>query len=326
MCSHHKSEFIIEKNNKFICLVNKFIPTEINHIFNEVNYFLLHSKNPHDAYFQLVRLSDAKVFATLVFLMRDDDVYVSPLKGTFGGISAHQKVEFNILESFIQQSVAYLLHKKPKGLNIKLAPASHSSSIFSISCNVLMRLGFSTSSKDLNYDLRVDERTYLEHIDYGNVKRIKKCLREGLQAFEIEPDRFEEAYRVIAINRERRGYQVSMTYDQIQEMVLTFPGKIVCFGVSSDVEKKKLVASSICILINTKVLYVFYWGDIAEMETLSPIALLASHIYEYMQKNNYEIFDVGTSSIQSEPIYGLINFKRNVGFSESLKLNLEYKG
>ena len=131
---------------------------------------------------------------------------------------------------------------------------------------------------------------------------------------------------MIALNRARRGYQVSMTYDQIQEMVLTFPSKIVCFGVSSDAEKKKLVASSICILINTRILYVFYWGDVAEMETLSPIALLASEIYEYMQKNNYEIFDVGTSSINGEPIYGLINFKRNLGFSESLKLNIEYKG
>ena len=326
MSSHDQSEFIIETNNKFICYINKFISTDINHIFNEASYFSLHSKNPQDSYIQLVRISDAKVFATLVFFIRDDDVYVSPLKGTFGGISAHQKVEFNVLESFIRQSVAYLLLKNPKSLNIKLAPSSHNPSIFSLSCNVLLRLGFSISSKDLNYDLSVDERPYLDRIDYGNVKRIKKCLREGLQAFELEPDRFEEAYKVIALNRARRGYPVSMTYDQIQEMVLAFPGRIVCFGIFSDTDKKNLVASSICILINTRVLYVFYWGDVAEMETLSPIALLASHIYEYMQKNAYEIFDLGTSTIHGEPIYGLINFKRNLGFSESLKLTLEYKG
>jgi hypothetical protein len=266
------------------------------------------------------------VFATLAFYLRGNGAYVSPLKGTFGGISVHQKVEFKVLEGFIQQSVAYLLLKGAKSLSIKLAPSSHGPEVFSVTCNVLLRLGFLVESKELNYDLRVNERSYLERIDYGNVKRIKKCLREGFHAFELETSRFEEASEVIALNRLRRGYPISMTYDQIQEMVLTFPGRIVCFGIASDATKKKLVASSVCILINSKILYVFYWGDIAEMETLSPVAMLASHIYEYMQKNDYEMLDVGTSTINGEPVYGLVNFKRSLGFSESLKLTLEYKG
>jgi lipid II:glycine glycyltransferase (peptidoglycan interpeptide bridge formation enzyme) len=116
-----------------------------------------------------------------------------------------------------------------------------------------------------------------------------------------------------------------MDLPSFMAMADKFTDKIHCFAVYSP-SSSSMIASSICISINSDVLYVFYWGDVQNDNSYSPITFLASYIYDYAKENLYKVIDVGTSSINSEPIYGLINFKRNLGFKESLKLTLEFLG
>ena len=109
-----------------------------------------------------------------------------------------------------------------------------------------------------------------------------------------------------------------MQYEQILQMVYTFPEKIKFFGVfNQDI----IVCSSICIVINPLILYVYAWGDIDNMQNYSPITLLANYIYEYAQKKAFQIVDLGTSTVLGEPNIGLIKFKKNLGCQESLKLS-----
>jgi hypothetical protein len=108
------------------------------------------------------------------------------------------------------------------------------------------------------------------------------------------------------------------------EMTRVFPDRIHCFAVFNPSDLS-IVAASICISINPDILYVFYWGDALSNLSYSPITLLASKIYDFARENSYSILDVGTSTINNNPNYGLINFKKNMGFEESIKLTLEFK-
>src|SRR5262249_13645088 len=76
---------------------------------------------------------------------------------------------------------------------------------------------------------------------------------------------------------------------------------------------------SICVKVNNSVLYVFYWGDRPGYEHLSPVTLLAQFIYEYAQRARFNLIDFGTATNGGEPIYGLINFKREIGCFPSPK-------
>lgn len=311
-------------NDKFEIITNQFLNSDFNHIFNEINFFKLHSESNNDLYIQLVRSTDKKVFANLTFYINDLNEYVSPVKGTFGGISAQEGIDFSLLEEFISL-VIHALTKDSFKIKIKLQPFSHNEALCSNCFNIFSRLKFSIVSNDLNYSLRVDEEEFLNKISYGNQKKLKQCLRDGFFASKLDVSRFKEAYNVIQSNRESKGYPMTMDQSSLLEMMKIFPNNIHCFAVFNP-NDLSMFASSICISINSDILYVFYWGDLPSRDSYSPITLLSSYIYDFAKENSYKIIDVGTSTINGEPNYGLINFKRNLGFEESLKLTLEFRG
>jgi len=310
-------------NDKFKIVINQFLTSDFNHIFNQIGFFRLHSKSDKDLYFQLIRSSDKKVFANIAFYFSDLNEYLSPAKGTFGGISAIDGIEFSLLDEFISV-VIHALIKDSFRIKIKLQPFSHNEALCSNCFNIFSRLKFSIVSSDLNYSLRVDEEEFLNKISYGNQKKLKQCLRDGFFVSKLGIDRFKEAYKVIQSNRESKGYPMTMDQSNFLEMVKVFPDDIHCFAVFNP-NDLSMIASSICISINSDILYVFYWGDVPSSDSYSPITLLSSYIYDFAKENSYKIIDAGTSTINGEPNYGLINFKRNLGFKESIKLTLEYK-
>ena len=110
-----------------------------------------------------------------------------------------------------------------------------------------------------------------------------------------------------------------MSLSELKNVISIFPNKFKIFGVY---DSNNLIASSVCIEVEKSILYVFYWADNINYSSTSPITFLASGLYNYCQENNYRILDIGTATIDSEPNYGLISFKRNLGFKESIKLTL----
>jgi hypothetical protein len=301
--------------------INDFLPAENNHIFNEVDFFKLHASSTNDVYAQLVRVGDDKVCATIAFYETSEKVFASPKNGTFGGLGLNCSLDVHTVERFLPMLIDYLKAGGAREIEMKCAPFSHDLPLSSLVSNILLRQGGAITSHELNHDMQVDARPFLQRIDYGNAKRIRKCLREGFVAEQIDPSACEDAYRVIRDNRERRGYPMSMTAEQIKAMMKTFPERLLFFAVYPDPQKSRIVAAGICIAVSRYILYVFYWGDAADMGAYSPIALLASCIYEFCQREGFQLLDAGTSTLAGKPNHGLINFKRNLGFSESLKLS-----
>ena len=101
-------------------------------------------------------------------------------------------------------------------------------------------------------------------------------------------------------------------------MIKTFPEKFKVFGVFNN--KEEILASSICIKINSKILYVFYWGDIDGQNSYSPISFLSYEILNYCRSNNIDILDLGTSTKDSKYNLGLINFKKGIGAKSCNKI------
>ena len=102
-------------------------------------------------------------------------------------------------------------------------------------------------------------------------------------------------------------------------MLNKFPKKFLVFGLFKDQE---MIASAICIKIQTNILYVFYWGERLKYKSLSPVAFLSHEIINYCISNKISILDLGTSSYNSLPNYGLINFKKGIGSFSCNKLKL----
>ncbi len=304
-------------------VVNGFLPSTDSCIFNSIEYFRLHSSSDKDSFFQLVEKKLHKVFVTICFYYDpDSDSFISPKKGTFGGVSLSSDVSFEYLELFLDAVLDFLRSYGVRGFEIKCPPITHDQTTTSIFINYCMRKGLCLSTPEINYDLAVNNNSsFYDHVDYGNMKRIKKALREGFFASQLDNSLIVKVYEVLEKSRARKGYSLSMTLIQLEEMINIFAKKIVLFGVYDGLGVD-LVASAFCIRLSKTVFYVFYWGDSGNLKGHSPLALLASEIYKYCQHEDIKILDVGISTLKGVPNYGLHNFKKNLGFRESLKFTL----
>lgn len=314
----------IPVTDRFALRVNAFLPAENNHIFNEPAFFKLHSASPNDIYAQLVRCSDQRVCATLSAYEASDGLFVSPKRGTYGGVGLNSPLERQVVEGFVNAVIGRVRIAGGRELRLKCAPFSHDLALASVVTNIVLRKGSRISGHELNYDMHIDTTPYESRIDYGNAKRIRKCLREGFIAELIHASHYRSAYQVIQENRERRGFPISLTGEQLQVMTDTFPDRLHYFAVYAGPDRSLMVAAAVCIAVSSSILYVFYWGDIAGVHEHSPIALLASRIYRFCQQHGFRLLDAGTATVEGVPNDGLIKFKRNLGFSESLKLTFTW--
>lgn len=305
--------------------INAFLPSNNDSLFNEVAFFKLHAA-PTDAYIQLVNKHE-KVLATMcVYNTEQQGQYRSPKRGTFGSVALHQSLELPVLEAFIACILNYLREKKAAAFSIKLPPYSHDLALSSLMSNILLRNGFALTNHELNYHMDVTDEAMIDRVSYGNKKRINKCKKNGFVAQQHALTDIAKVYEVIKVNRARKGFPMTMTLAQMLEMTALFPERYYLFSVRHQTESADMmVASAICIALSNTVLYVFYWGDIAGYERYSPITLLATKIYECCQQAGFTQLDVGTSSLNGEPSYGIAQFKRNLGFVESFKPDFELR-
>lgn len=297
-------------------LENAFIGDGFGIIFQAPDFFRLHSA-AGDAYFEWA--DGTKAIACAHFSEVASGAWRSPAKGTFAGLAFGFDLGLERLAAFYDAVEERLITKGARMIEVLPSPEAHDSSAFANSVYLLRTRGFDISQCDLNYAIKVDERPLSARMSYGNRKRLQKCEREGIRAEQLPIAALPKAYETIVANRAMRNHAVSMTLGQLQSMADLFPDRMVLFGCSDDHE---MIASAICLRVSPTVLYVFYWGDRPGYNAFSPVVQLANALYVFCQANGISVLDAGTSTIDSEPNYGLIGFKRGLGMSESLKVRM----
>lgn len=295
--------------------INAFKTAGNESLFHGPAFFALHD-NGTGLYYEWLDDAGAPV-ARIHFTETAKNYWRSPARGTFAGFDFKTGLDLEALFQFLDAYEADLKARGAQTIEILLPPAAHNPEAFSLTFYLLHARQYETARCDLNYSLNVDTTPLFGRISYGNQKRIKKCRREGFTSAELPLSDLPKVYETLAVNRASKGNALSMSLEQLQAMAQALPGTLVLFGAQSgDV----LAASAICLRLSPNILYVFYWGDRPEFQSHSPIVLLAETIYAYCQANDIRILDAGTSTIGDEPNFGLIQFKRNMGFTESLKV------
>ena len=108
-----------------------------------------------------------------------------------------------------------------------------------------------------------------------------------------------------------------MTLKDIEATFERFPDEYLLFGVF---DKNKMVATSVSIKVNSKILYCFYIGDALTYRAYSPVTKLVDGIYRYCQVHYFKLLDLGLSSDKGVLNQGLYAFKKTFGTFDSHKL------
>lgn len=274
--------------------------------------------------FTLVHRRSGAALGAARFVEDEPGHFHSPGRGSYGGlqIAAGHEQSLATMEAFAAQVEAFLVEQGARFITIVLPPLAYDPPQTSAWINILLRHGFSLARHELSYAVDVGP-LFLELIDHGNRKQLKKCEREGLVCEVLGPSDQEAAYAVLDENRRKKGNALSMTWPALQELGAAFPAAVRWSGVRRPGEgHDALVAAAVALRINPRVLYVLYWGEGVGSETLSPVTVLARELYEHCLTERIAVLDVGTSTLHGVPNHGLIRYKKNLGCQASLKLTL----
>lgn len=299
--------------------IKEFIPTSVPiwcDLFNHPHFYNLHKTNSS---FYLSFFLEEELVGLCHFTEVGSGVYRSPHKGTYGDISFKNELNLETKYKAIDLLLAFFKTIEAKEIEIIAQPFAHELNKSSCLLNIYLNKSFTISNQEINHTLEIDDQPLALKMMRNNKKRLNKCDREGFLFEQIFlKNEIETVYQIIKQNRENKGYQVSMSLQQILDMYALFPENLFFFKSSHN---NNCIAASVCLKLNHSVLYVFYWGDKPGYEQYSSVVHLANGIYKFAQQNNFKIIDAGTSSIKGIPNYGVATFKENLGFTISPKLS-----
>lgn len=258
--------------------------------------------------------------AASIFFSKHGNSLVSLDKASFGSFHLQSDATLKNIRDLLSEIEKSSAEQGIVELTIRSFPQLYSPKKSELINNALREHGFIVKYNDISQVVIVSQGAM--SLNVHKKRRVKKASELGFHFIEIEEDNLTEAYILFVESREEKGYPVSMTLEELRAMFKRFRNEYLLFGVF---DKQKMIAASVCIKINKKILYCFYIGDHLPYRSESPVTSLVAGIYEYCRVHNFELLDLGVSTDKGELNTGLYNFKRTFGSIDSPKLTFEKK-
>ncbi len=204
----------------------------------------------------------------------------------------------------------YAIANHMNGIFFRCPPTFYDCSFLSKLHNSMLRNDYQIEECDLNYQFRLTGNTEYRELLHRNArKNLNHALGEDLQLFHCnQKEEKEEAYHIIAANRKGKGYTLRMTYEQIMNTV-QYTNHDFFLLKNKDIS----VASAIIFQVTKNCYQVIYWGNIEEAGQVRPMNYMAYRLYSYYLEKGIEFLDIGPSTENGVPNYGLCEFKESIG-------------
>ena len=288
------------------------------HIFNSVAFNELNKYKCDSIHYLLFR--DSKIRLGLILGKRGEDMF-SPFSAPFGCFSfLNEKIGINEIDESIQVLDDYLIEKKIRYIKFVLPPLCYNVSFISKLINSFSRNGYTISSIDLNHVFKTSlfNEKYMDII-HGNARnKLKLALKQNF-VFQKTED-IGLVYGIISKNRQVRGFPLRMTLEQVEETIQTVKYDAFVVALNQD-----YIASALVYHVANKIVQVIYWGDIPEFSIMKTMNFLSYKVFEFYKNTGIEIIDIGTSTENGIPNYGLCDFKESIGCSVESKFIFEKK-
>lgn len=282
-------------------------------IINNDCSFFFHSKSFIERYdsttIQTVCLfKENKPLATIPFVCSDNTASSLP-KSPFGAIKAVADIKKNTLQYFTEHLVSQLQKQGIHTINITSFPRIYNAHLFDISHETFLDIGFTINVMNTSQYLPVDGE-FRTSIKASEKRYLNNATKKGYVFRELTLDNLSQAYELIKDSRENKGYPVTMSFEDLKTTIARFPHNYLIFGLyHHDV----LIATSVCIRVNSQILYTFYIGDNIDFRKSSPVVPLIHNIYKYAGDNGFKILDLGLSTENGKVNKGLFHFKESLG-------------
>ncbi len=252
--------------------------------------------------------------ARLLFF-REGKALHSPLRAPFGSVEMRQGLSYASLYAFLEAFEGFCRQEGFQSLRLVHYPLGYVPEAATL-VQALWALSYQTACIDLCQHLPISTQSFADGLYASEKRRLRKCTAAGFVFEEWKKPDLEQIYAFVRACRLRKGFPISMSEEAFQKLWQHFPEVHRVFCVKDGTQ---IAALSVTIEVNTQILYNFYPADHPDYLGFSPTVLLMQGIYEFAQKNKFNLLDLGISTEQGRPNQGLIRFKECLGAKPSLK-------
>lgn len=282
------------------------------HVFNSVDFTELNKDKCSSV--QYLCFSENKARIGLVMGEKDGQFW-SPFSAPFGGFDANQPDRIE----YYDEAVALLkAHLAATGTSLKIVlPPTVYGSYTAKMYNALIRGGARLLFSELNYAYELDRfKDFEANLDRSARKNFHNARQYPFEFQKLErtPENITRAYTVIRDNRESKGYALQMSLDGVLQTAPVVGAEF--FVMSLDGAD---VAAAMVYPVAEEISQVIYWGDAPGYADCRAMNYFTYKVFEHYFKKGLKILDIGPSSVEGVPNYGLCSFKENLGCTISLR-------
>jgi hypothetical protein len=257
----------------------------------------------------------------LIYFTSSGEELVSLEKSPFGSFTFIDKTTTEDLIKTCDEFLQWATANRIKLITIRCFPEIYAPEQSLIATQVLKKASFSILYKDVTQVIGIDKNKPLV-ISIHKRRRLRKCIELGFQFKEIDTDLLPAAYALFTESRKNKKYPVTMTLEDFETAFRLFPDAYLLFGVF---DGNKLIAASVSVKVNQKILYNFFSGDSLEYRVYSPVTQLLYGIYEYGLEKKMKFIDLGISTDKGVMNVGLHSFKKSMGALDVFKFTFQRK-
>ena len=238
-----------------------------------------------------------------------------------GAVKFPFSASFSMLNSVTHRNKILIYHEAIDALNIwskekgcveivySLPPLCYDSTSVTLLTNALFTHGYKIADVEVNYEYYLDDFTsnYEMDIDPKARQKLRASLKNDL-TFE-KTDDVDTVYNVIKRNRSYRGFPLWMSLEDVKNTIRIIHVDMFLAKDNTGVA----IASALIYHLSVNIVRIIYWGNTEESEALRPMNYLAYRVFDYYSNTNVKIIDIGHSTENSIPNFGLCDFKQSIG-------------
>lgn len=289
----------------------------IKNVFNTPKFNDLNRAKVDDILYILVKKENSPRFG--VIFGKQNDTLRCPFSSPFGYIEMLKKDQ---PLKYFYEAIAEI-EKVLKDIGITdisffLPPDFYDNYCISAWYNVMSQSAYSAEYVDLNFSLHIPEiyPNYEEHIHHNAKKNLNIALKSDLKLREaMTQEDKTKAYDIIRQNREGKGYPLRMTEEQVLATIVVVPAHM--YIVSAGDED---IAASLIYDVTPTIAQVIYWGDIPGHSEKKSINYLSYQLLQIYHDRDFEYLDIGPSTENGQPNFGLCDFKDSIGCMRTAKV------
>jgi hypothetical protein len=288
--------------------------TNPSHVFNKASFNALNASKCEQVYYLVFK--DTKIRLGIIFGLKNNCLN-APFSAPFGGFECvSTDVRLQQIDAALLALNEWASNKKIKEIKIVTPPFFYNDSFLNKLYNCLYRANYLQKSMELNYQFATHtlDENYMETIWYNACKNLKRGLKEALTFKKLEKANQKHAFDIIVQNRKERGFPLRMTWEQVEETSTVIP--IDFFTVN---KAQTAIGAAVVFHVAPRIVQVVYWGDLPAYSEYKTMNFLSYSLFNYYQNQDIKIIDIGPSTENSIPNYGLCEFKESIGCDIAIK-------